>query len=251
MNGSPATCRPRTAGVRPAHAAASALLLAALIAPGFGDALFSGGSAAGASVARIAAGIALSTLPMAAAAAWVAIDCRRACVSPGWFRREDFPRQILRGAAHVIPVAIASALASCASNAISVLSTGMELPAQNASAILLDANLPSAARFTMAACAVAVAPLAEEIFFRGIVFRGLENVSSFPFAAFVSSFLFAAAHRNASAFASLFIFGLVQACLCRRSGSLTAPVALHALYNLLGVALLYIVSGLDGACGFN
>ena len=57
---------------------------------------------------------------------------------------------------------------------------------------------------------------------------------------YAAAFLFAAGHASAAAVAPLFVFGLVQAQICRRADSLATPVALHAFYNLLGAAVLVL-----------
>ena len=95
--------------------------------------------------------------------------------------------------------------------------------------------------FTIALLApvmILLAPLGEELCFRYAVFKKLEyHAGPFP-AALLTSLLFAAAHMNLQVFPSLFLLGLWLSTLYRRTGSLFAPVAAHALFNSVSLVLL-------------
>ncbi len=87
---------------------------------------------------------------------------------------------------------------------------------------------------------VTVAPLAEELLFRGALLRALLRRTTPAWAAFVSALLFAAVHPLASptigsliAVPALFVLGLVSAGLAIRTGNLSASILLHAGFNLL------------------
>ena len=77
-----------------------------------------------------------------------------------------------------------------------------------------------------------VVPVAEELFFRGVL--GGRSAPAILF----SAALFAAVHGTAGFFLPLFFFGTVQGLLCRRTGSLIPAILLHALFN--GVTLLFV-----------
>ena len=237
-------------GATPLHAAAAAFALCAAVLPGFGDALFSS-SWRGVlpSTAGLLLGAALSAGPMAVFAAAVFLDLRRRGVRCGWFRREGFWRETARGAAWALPVFCACAAAAAASSWAFKAAAGAEPPAQNAVLLLSHPGCGAGLRAAVACIAVLAAPLAEELFFRGVMFRGLEKMSSFAFAAFASAFLFAAAHRSAAAFAPLLVFGIVQARLFAKSGSLAAPVAMHAAYNAAGIAAATAFPATDAGAG--
>jgi len=84
-----------------------------------------------------------------------------------------------------------------------------------------------------------IVPVSEEVFFRGYMFRWLMQRAG-PVTAFtLSSATFAILHWNVSGFPIYFGVGLILAWVCRRSGSLLAPVAGHVVYNsvVLFVAL--------------
>lgn len=93
---------------------------------------------------------------------------------------------------------------------------------------------------------VVIAPLGEELVFRGIVFLGLVRwVGAIP-AALISSVLFGLIHLQAQLAATLFLaayallFGLFACWLVHRYGSLWLAIGAHAASNLASVVLAAI-----------
>lgn len=85
-----------------------------------------------------------------------------------------------------------------------------------------------------------VAPVCEELFFRGYLLGALSRWSV-PGAAAVSALVFALAHgSNAAVYA---VLGALLAALTLRTRSLFAPVIVHAVYNFTLILLSYL--GLD------
>lgn len=84
--------------------------------------------------------------------------------------------------------------------------------------------------------AVVMAPLAEEIVYRGFLFRGLANSLGWEWGAAISAAIFGAAHLQLDVFVPLTVLGFVLAWVYQRSGSLWTSVVLHALFNLIAVA---------------
>jgi uncharacterized protein len=87
---------------------------------------------------------------------------------------------------------------------------------------------------------VTVAPLAEELLFRGALLRALMRRTTPAWAAFGSALAFAAVHPLSSpeigsliAVPGLFALGLVSAGVAIRTGNLSASILLHAGFNLL------------------
>ena len=84
---------------------------------------------------------------------------------------------------------------------------------------------------------VLVAPATEELLFRGLILRGLEKrYGAWP-ALLVSSTLFAVAHFNLGQAVPAFLAGLYLGWLYRSTGSLWWPMAAHALFNGVSLAL--------------
>jgi membrane protease YdiL (CAAX protease family) len=83
--------------------------------------------------------------------------------------------------------------------------------------------------------AVVMAPLFEEIFFRGFLFRGFAESWGWVVGAIVSAAVFGLAHLQLDVFVPLFALGFVLAWAYKRTGSLWTSISLHALFNLLSV----------------
>lgn len=82
---------------------------------------------------------------------------------------------------------------------------------------------------------VVVAPLIEEMLFRGVLFRKWRYTKGAIWGVMLSSALFAICH--AADLLGSMLFGIVAALLYTRTRTLWAPVAAHALHNGFAVAL--------------
>ena len=98
---------------------------------------------------------------------------------------------------------------------------------------------------------VVVAPVAEELFFRGVVYNAWMREYGPRVALFGSAALFAVIHANTESGEALigsvvsvvpiFGFGIVLAILYRTTASLAAPIAMHAGYNAISVTIVLLV----------
>jgi membrane protease YdiL (CAAX protease family) len=91
----------------------------------------------------------------------------------------------------------------------------------------------------IAAFAVIVAPICEEIVFRGTVFPALRRRLGFHGGAIATGFLFALLHPPVD-WAALVVLAYFLARAYERSGSLRASIIAHAANNALGIGLLLI-----------
>ena len=87
-----------------------------------------------------------------------------------------------------------------------------------------------------------VAPVVEEIFFRGFIFAGLRNKWSWPIAGAVSAGLFAVAHVIPTSILPIFILGFIFAFLYQISGSIWPAIIMHMLTNTVALTTAYAVS---------
>ena len=87
-----------------------------------------------------------------------------------------------------------------------------------------------------------IAPLVEEIFFRGFLFQGFRAHYGWKVGILLSSAIFAAAHLDLVAFIPTFILGSVLAYLYHRSNSVWPGILLHFLVNAFGLLGAYFAS---------
>jgi membrane protease YdiL (CAAX protease family) len=87
---------------------------------------------------------------------------------------------------------------------------------------------------------VLLAPIAEEVFFRGVVFNALLREGGRRWAYIGSSALFAVIHLDPVAMLPLFLLGLALAWVYQRSRNLLAPIVMHATVNGIAVAIVLL-----------
>ncbi len=127
--------------------------------------------------------------------------------------------------------------------------TGGELPT-------VQENLREATRdprigAVVVGSAVLVAPIAEELFFRGMLFQALRTrLGTWPGIG-VSGFLFGAAHLFGSedlggalyTFVVLSAFGMFLAWALNRSGTIAVPILMHMTFNAAAVVGILVLGG--------
>ena len=82
-------------------------------------------------------------------------------------------------------------------------------------------------------------PLAEEILFRGILYRWLRAHMNVPLAAVISALGFSVLHGVPTLIPAIAALGVGLALIYEASGSLWTAVLTHALYNTLTLVLLF------------
>ena len=91
-----------------------------------------------------------------------------------------------------------------------------------------------------------IGPVAEELLFRGVIFKALKNRLSFAWAAGLSSLLFACLHGSFNDLLPIFAVGMFLAWIYQKTQNITAPIAAHCLFNSLNIlALLAVKSALN------
>ena len=86
-----------------------------------------------------------------------------------------------------------------------------------------------------------VAPAAEEIFFRGVVYNAWERERGPRVALFGSAALFAVIHTSLFSLVPIFALGIALAIVYRSTRSLLATIAMHAGFNAISVAIALLV----------
>src|SRR5215216_1671391 len=86
-----------------------------------------------------------------------------------------------------------------------------------------------------------LAPLVEEIFFRGFLFQGLRARYGWVSGMLISSGIFAVAHLDPVSLIPTFILGSLLAYLYHRSNSVWPGVILHMAVNTFGLISVYVL----------
>jgi len=104
-------------------------------------------------------------------------------------------------------------------------------------------------RAVMGVVAVGIAPVAEELLFRGILYPAIKQAGFPGLALWGTSLLFAGIHANLGIFVPLLLLALVLAQLYERTGNLLAPIAAHVLFNGLNFARFFYLESQLGQPG--
>ncbi len=95
-------------------------------------------------------------------------------------------------------------------------------------------------RVNFGLAAVVLAPIAEEILFRGVLYSVVKQYAGPMFALSSTSLLFAAIHANLISFLPLTVLAMVLVWLYEETGGLVGPIVTHALSNAVNFSLLLI-----------
>lgn len=91
-----------------------------------------------------------------------------------------------------------------------------------------------------------LAPIFEEIIFRGIILKGMLNFKINPTVAIIlSGFIFGIAHLNPWQFVGAGLLGTIFGFIYYRTKSLFLPMLLHALNNCLSYGLMMYYDGME------
>ncbi len=96
---------------------------------------------------------------------------------------------------------------------------------------VLEGNEGLSQRIIFGFAAIFLAPLIEEILFRGILYRTGQQLGYPRLALFATSFVFAAIHGSLMTMLPLMVLSIVFSLLYDRTNRLIAPIAAHSLFN--------------------
>jgi membrane protease YdiL (CAAX protease family) len=131
-----------------------------------------------------------------------------------------------------VAVVAVSAVIEQVLNALGVSQTQVEMFGEVKTATL--------SQFVGVLLAVAVvAPICEEIFFRGYVFTAIQRTRGLPLAFASSSVLFAVSHLNLQAFLPILVIGIGLCFLYWRTTSLVPSIVAHMLNNAVALSAFY------------
>lgn len=90
--------------------------------------------------------------------------------------------------------------------------------------------------------AVVLAPIVEELIFRGCVYRFLKSQTTLLPAQFISGCIFSLMHANLMSFVPLLVVGILLARIYEKSGNLYVSIWFHTFFNGFSLLMLYITS---------
>ena len=105
---------------------------------------------------------------------------------------------------------------------------------------IFENSSTAAQRVPIILIAVAIAPLTEELAFRGYLYGVTKRYFGAVPALIFSSILFALIHLNLASFFPLLVLGAAFALAYELSGSLLVPMTMHASFNALSLILLLL-----------
>ena len=92
----------------------------------------------------------------------------------------------------------------------------------------------------MIVATVLVAPVTEELLFRGCFYRFLKAKIPLIFALALSGLVFSLLHYNVLGVVPLFVLGMALAYTYEKTGNLKVPILLHAIWNANTVIIILL-----------
>lgn len=100
-------------------------------------------------------------------------------------------------------------------------------------------------KVVLALGAIVMAPIGEEVCFRGFVYNILRGRAGVWAAAIATGLLFGSVHASVVQFLPLTVFGIAQCLLYEKSKTLLLPMAVHAVFNSLNVLVILLMPYLE------
>ena len=171
--------------------------------------------------------------------AWLGVVRRRSPGAALGFARPDL-RIVLAGIGTGVAIIVANAGVNAATR--SLLGRDLTLPTALQDTV---STLPAGA-FALALLGVGLAgPLAEEMLFRGLLFRWLDGRYRFAVAAILSAVAFSLAHapQTLDPIVVFLVIGVLLAALMRWTQNLWAPTVAHAVVNSAAIVGALLLKG--------
>jgi membrane protease YdiL (CAAX protease family) len=159
----------------------------------------------------------------------------RALAGVNLLGRSSVSRSVLLGLGVAIPAWIGAQLLAAAAGVV------LEAMGFHQDAGVLDTVLARGDPTVILVAFLLVAPVAEELFFRGVVYNAWERERGPRFALFGSAVLFAVIHTSLFSLVPIFALGVALALVYRSTGSLVATIAMHAGFNAISVVIALLV----------
>ena len=121
-----------------------------------------------------------------------------------------------------------------------IIALGGEPTSQEAVEMVARASAPP--ELALQALSVVVfAPVCEELLFRGVLYPSLRDLGHRRMAIAASSLLFAAIHGSLALMLPLTVLAVVLIWLYEKTGSIVAPILMHAAFNAINFAMIKLI----------
>ena len=140
---------------------------------------------------------------------------------------------------------VAIPVVAVAMQAVSEIGEALELDmsSQEMFTWLGDPSFSILARATLIVFAVVVAPVTEELLFRGILLPALMKSRRFVFAVLLNSFYFSLIHLHGPSLLPLIILSVMFSAGYAVTGSILTPIVMHVLFNAAGLLFFFASAG--------
>lgn len=118
-------------------------------------------------------------------------------------------------------------------------SFGFDMQGQQIFDCLEDPTVPPWVRFALVFFAVGVAPVVEELLFRGLLLPIVLQGRSFLFGALLTSLYFALIHLHAPSLLPLLLLSVGFSAGYAATGSILTPIAMHVVFNFTGLLIFF------------
>jgi len=115
---------------------------------------------------------------------------------------------------------------------------------------MVDAMQTGNLLFSILSLAI-VAPVVEELFFRGVMFTKLKNHTSTKVAMLIQAVLFGLIHFNAAQLIPTFLLGCIAAYMYEKYNNIWVPIAFHMVFNLIAVISVYQPENIQLIIGYS
>jgi membrane protease YdiL (CAAX protease family) len=105
---------------------------------------------------------------------------------------------------------------------------------------ILQREIPTGYKILIGISTVILAPISEEILFRGLLYNAVKNAGYPLVALYGVSLFFGVIHNNAIAMLPLAFFGVILTVVYEITGNLLAPIITHSLFNLTNYCILML-----------
>jgi len=124
--------------------------------------------------------------------------------------------------------------------AVTVLALGYELEAQPIVNVFLGNDLNVWQITALCFTGIVLAPILEELFFRGVIMPAFCRKLGFAQGLIIVSILFSAMHLHAQSFLPLFVLSLALGISYAATGSLVTPIVMHMLFNGISMTIMLL-----------